>query len=272
MLKQLTFGDFLPDMFITQETVIGNELFEQIEGFSIFEIYMVMAELSFPEYFGEMDWVTISSFKCLSIGFIERYSYLLDWKTLCSYQRFNIEFIKKYSKFMDKKSLMFSHSKILNETTFEWSSPLIKQKRTYFENDVFECIIKIIQFDNPEEYLTLDWARISGYRYLSENFIDTHINMMNIKSICTVQRLTMNIVKKYASILDYACMSITQVNNIELEFIIENKDKFNMTKVKKNINTFKNYVSSNSYHQERRRYLGIFDDGIIVNKPTRILI
>lgn len=253
----VTIGDFVQgysnvDSFEENLNIeIDDKTIAKIYDLPRFEQFMFIIEKIFPDYFGEMDWVVISSFKGLSVMFIETFSYLLHWKTLCSQQKFTIEFIKKHSHLMDKKTIMLSHFDILSNDivdTLQWApieNKRQKYKKTYFQNKLFEYIISTIEIDYPDDYKNLDFNAISRYRYLSEDFIDHHFTHLNIKNVCTVQRLTMNIVIKYSNDLDYNCMSITQANNIDISYILDNKDKFDMEKIKKNI-TVPNGISSSS--------------------------
>jgi hypothetical protein len=274
-----TLGDFIPGYipgceeinYDIYKTEVPTYVAEKLIGLTNFEQLMVITENYFPEYFGEMDWTAISCFKGLTPKFIEMYHYLMDWKSLCCQQKFSIDFIKKNSAYMDKKILMVSHLKVLTDDlwkTLPFAGPTKKTKKKCFQNEVFEYIIDSLKISNLNEFNSLDWNNISRYRFLSEKFIDSHFDKLNIKNLCVTQRLTMYIINKYSDRLDFKCMSITQANNLDLLYILNNKNKFDIEKIKKNINVAKKgWSPCGTYVYQRRQHLGIYDDGVIVNRP-----
>jgi len=263
--------------------------FEDFEEYSLFEQYLIVVESVAPEYFAMMDWTTLSCFKNWTPKFIEKYKYLLDWVTMSTQQRFSIEQIRKYSRFMDLKSITNSHATILTPeiaVSLQWMIRTFKKKRRCQQNEVFEYIITHIKEFHPDYYSTLDWKHISKYRYLSEEFIDNHFDMFDVKNICTTQKLSMYLINKYSIKLDHKCLSITQANILDLNYVFENRTKFDMKKIIRNMTVVLPSKSSQSlpviqehpenqtdnYPFEMRNKYRIHDDNVLVRRPMQYAI
>ena len=69
-------------------------------------------------------------------------------------------------------------------------------------NTSFENSINAMKIENPKDYSELDWGCISQYKYLSEEFIENHLDRLSMKCISNHQKLREEFIEKHIDKLD----------------------------------------------------------------------
>ena len=208
------------------------------------------------EDFSTLDWAAISNFRYLSEDFIEEFSEKVVWKNICTSQKLSEDFINKFIDKVDLKIIISLHSnrlsegfiKKLREENYEIFSTKknIKKTSQVIYNASIENIIRKMKTECQEDFSTIDWAAISNFRYLSEDFIEEFSEYVVWKNICTSQKLSEDFINKFIDKVDLKIISIMQASHLSLDFIIRHKEKMNMNLIKKNkkIFCFENDLSS----------------------------
>lgn len=99
-------------------------------------------------------------------------------------------------------------------------------------NSSFENAINVMKIENPKDYAKLDMAFISQYKYLSEEFIETHFDRLSMRCISNHQKLSEKFIEKH-------------INELDMNIVIRKKgiqnfsEKF-VKKYYKNITALKN--------------------------------
>ena len=88
-------------------------------------------------------------------------------------------------------------------------------------NPSFEQAIISMETEAPRDFYNLDWTSISGFRFLSEYFIERFYFRLNWSVICNNQRLPEYLIRKFVNFVNFKVISNTQVNNLSLDFIYE---------------------------------------------------
>lgn len=107
-------------------------------------------------------------------------------------------------------------------------------------NKSFEYAIYNIEESNQKDFQNLDWKSISAFRNLSDDFINAYSEYLDWGVICTHQKLSENMMRRYSHKINYNAIGITQINQMSIEFILENKKSLNM----KSIRNCKKYWSN----------------------------
>ena len=101
-------------------------------------------------------------------------------------------------------------------------------------NNSFERMIILMETDCPQDFYNLDWAAISCFRYLSEPFMERYYFRLKWSSLCTHQKLSEAFIRKFAKFVNYKVISNSQINNLSIDYIYENRLKLDMNVIKNN--------------------------------------
>ena len=101
-------------------------------------------------------------------------------------------------------------------------------------NKSFEDSIYRIKEENNIDFLKLDWKSISSFRNLSEKFMTDFSEYLDWSVACTHQKMSEKLMRTFYEKVNYKSIGITQINQMSIEFILENKALLNMSIIKKN--------------------------------------
>ena len=145
-------------------------------------------------------------------------------------------------------------------------------------NPSFEQAIISMETEAPRDFYNLDWTSISGFRFLSEYFIERFYFRLNWSVICNNQRLPEHLIRKFVNFVNFKVISNTQVNNLSLDFIYEFKDRLDMNVViSKKITEKTNNISSlYNFHKysidHTKMKTNIIDDTVITLATRKIYV
>jgi len=86
----------------------------------------------------------------------------------------------------------------------------------------------------PQDFYNLDWATISCFRYLSEQFMEKYYFRLKWSSICTHQKLSERFIRKFSKFVNFKVISNSQINNLSIDFIYEHRLELDMNVIKNN--------------------------------------
>jgi hypothetical protein len=101
-------------------------------------------------------------------------------------------------------------------------------------NNSFEYMIITMETQCPQDFYNLDWAAISCFRYLSEPFMEKYYFRLKWASLCTHQKLSETFIRKFSNFVNYKVISNSQINNLSIDYIYENRLKLDMNVIKTN--------------------------------------
>jgi hypothetical protein len=163
----------------------------------------------------------------------------------------------------------FKIKDIIYDENYNMSNSSIKSKGPFF-NKTYEDFIYIMQENYPEDFDKLDWKSISSFRFLSSQFIEDFAEYISWTVICTHQKLSETLIRKFISKIDFKIISITQLQNLSIDFMIEYYKKLDIklikNRLKKLLRTDLHELNNNiSYYYQNNKYIktSICDDNII---------
>ena len=130
-----------------------------------------MSEEFISEYIDKLNIVKISSYKYLSEEFMTEHKDLLDWRILTITQKLNNDFI-----LLNMDVITDDMISVMSFTVFLSMEVLTK----YVHNSLY-----------------VNWYNISEFQKLSEEFIEKHINELELTFLCTNQKLSEEFIRKY---------------------------------------------------------------------------
>lgn len=130
-------------------------------------------------------------------------------------------------------------------------------------NNSYEFFLNNMQINCIDDFDKLDWSSISSFRYLSEDFMAKHRDLINWNIASTVQRFSPSFVYKMSEYINWRAFTNCQLAKYPLEMIIFFKHKIDHERFNKINKPFKN-LSLNwhliEYHFRRQLKTNVKDD------------
>lgn len=85
--------------------------------------------------------------------------------------------------------------------------------------NTFETLISYIEERNFEDFENLDWVAISTYKGLSEEFMGTFRTQLNWRVLCTCQKMSEEFIEKHIDLVDLKAVFSTQKERLSPRFV-----------------------------------------------------
>lgn len=163
---------------------------------------------------------SLSNSQFLSDYIIRKYSKKLNWELLSYYQVLSEDIIREYKNLVNWTNI-FSWQKLSEEFLYEFEDRLsasnldliLKNKRIVLSEDFYESYLSVIDMDV-----------LMGYRHLSMNFINKHIDKIHFAYIYN-HVLSEDFIEQYQDRVNWS--DISQFQKLSESFIEKHQDKVN---------------------------------------------